>query len=188
MFRKKIDVREESDESLVSKMAGGNRNAFEELYNRYFPKLSWYANGFLKNEKSAEDVVQEVFMKLIQESDRFDLSRKFSTWIYSVTANRCKNILRDEENRQRLLDQHFMNLPDSMHISNQLDAKMISEKIRQFISDKSEKEKELFRLRFEQDLTIREIAEIMNIPEGSVKSGLFHLIKKISVPFKHIES
>lgn len=188
MFRlNKYDLPNSPDEDLIILIGKGNVMAFEELYERYFNKLHWYANGFLNDEAAAEDIVQEVFMKLMKTADNFNADYKVSTWIYSMTANQCKNILRNEKNRQRLLDD---NLPPSIETEQSvfidIDSKLIKAELAEWLKQLSEKEQEIYSLRFEQELSIKEIAQIMNIPEGSVKSGIFYLLKKISTPLKKL--
>ena len=168
-------------------LTAGNRLAFETLYDRYFDKLRWFAQGFLKDEAAAEDVVQELFMKIIRLDHGYSESHSFSTWAYSLAANRCKNILRDESNRQRILQEnHSEEYSDSLQFIRSLDSQLLAIHIQRLMSDKTEKEQDLYRLRFEQDLSIKEISAILNIPEGSVKSGLYYLLKKLSEPLKQL--
>lgn len=176
-----------SDESLMRLVAMGNSAAFEELYERYFNKLCWYATGFLKDEAAAEDTVQEVFIKLMKTANTFNDDYKFSTWIYTVTANMCKNILRNEVNRQRILNEKpDITFSDEQHIFINLDSRLIKAELAEWLKELTDKEQQIYHLRFEQDLSLKEIAEIMDIPLGSVKSGIFYLLKKISNPLKKL--
>lgn len=162
----------------------GNKLAFELLYERYFDKMVWYAFGFLKDIPKAEDIVQEVFIKIIQSPEKFDVNKKFSTWIYTVTANRCRNQLRDERKQQvpisEALSSDWAVAPQS-----QFDANYLRQILDEKFENLSEKEQQIFTLRFSQQLSIREIAAIMNIPEGSVKSGIFYLLKKYTHIFNY---
>lgn len=162
--------------SLILK---GNKIAFELLYERYFDKMVWYAHSFLQNTQSAEDVVQEVFIRIMQTPEKFDVNRTFSTWVYHVTANLCKNKLRDEKLRNRSLKE---NLPAADHVSvgmnHHADMLYLQQLLKEKFESLSEKERNIFTLRFEQELSIKEISAIMNIPEGSVKSGIYYLLKK----------
>ena len=164
---------------LMSQILKGNKIAFELLYERYFEKMVWYARRFLQNDQSAEDVVQEVFIRIIQHPEKFDPGKTFSTWIYTITANRCKNKLRDEKLRHRNVKENLISDTEpTVEMNHEADMTFL----RQLLTDKfgklSEKEKDIFVLRFEQQLSIRDIAAILNIPEGSVKSGIYYLLKK----------
>jgi RNA polymerase sigma-70 factor, ECF subfamily len=172
-----------SDEELLKRSEAGDRLAFEYLYDRYFSKLVWFARGFLKDEESSKDVVQEVFIKLIEKRGLFDPGKKFSTWIYSVTANHCKNRLRNEQNRLRILQEQNRTFnyeePSTKH-----DQQLINKGIGEAVESLREKDQQIFRLRFEEEMSIKEIALVMSLPEGSIKSGIFHILKKISKQLK----
>jgi RNA polymerase sigma-70 factor (ECF subfamily) len=132
--------------------------------------------------------VQEVFVKIIEKPELFDAGKKFSTWIYTVTANQCRNLLRNEENRLRILKENSSSadlfMPEQR---TEFDRKVLKEKIGQAISALSNREQNIYTLRFEEELTIKEIASLTSMPEGSVKSGLFHLLKKIGKHLKEFE-
>jgi RNA polymerase sigma-70 factor, ECF subfamily len=167
---------------LVSK---GGREAFEVLYDRYFDKLVWFARSFTDDVQKAEDMVHEVFLRIIEKPGQFDTSRKFSTWVYTVTGNSCKNVLRNEKNRARLLEEHVKPQYERANVMrHDTDYRLLKEQLNTAYGTMSEKEKSIYNLRFEQELSIKEIAEIISIPEGSVKSGIYYLLKKISVHLK----
>lgn len=166
------------DEILMQELSAGEASALEILYERYFDKLTWFASGFTKDKTQAEDVVQEVFMKIIEQPHSFNLNQKFSTWVFTLTANRCKNLLRDYTNQQDLAQKNSFEQHTETHSLHDLN--LLQTEIRQGLSDLNEKEKAIFNLRFNHNLPLKEIAQIIQIPEGSVKSGLFHLLKKLS--------
>jgi len=175
-----------SDEALYRMVMAGDRVALELLYERYFRKLVWFAGNIIKDEDEAKDVVQETFIKVITKPDLFDASRKFSTWIYTVVGNACRNHIRDQQNRLRILRE---NLPDEAQVEKESnhDKKILQQSISSAIGELSPKEQQLYRLRFEEEMAISEIAAVVCIPEGSVKSGLFYLVKKISKQLKAFE-
>lgn len=174
---------QQSDEKLMEAVSAGNRAAFEILYDRYFDKLVWFANGFTGNTQKAEDLVQEVFIRIMETPERFDASRRFSTWVYTLTGNLAKNLLRDEVNRKRILDEKgSLIFESSTEMQHEMDSHHLQNQIRKAHSALNEKEKMLYTLRFEQELSIKEIAGINQMPEGSVKSGLYYLLRKM-VPF-----
>jgi RNA polymerase sigma-70 factor (ECF subfamily) len=173
------------DEELIRRFAKGDRIAFELIYDRYFKKLVWFATGFTRDGKIAEDVVQDVFIKLIEKPGIFDSDRKFSTWIYTVTGNRCKNIVRDSENRNRLMRENpFTDPVTGSEFQSNFDRRLLQQELSNAIDQLNEKEKSIYVLRFEEEHSIKQISEIISIPEGSVKSGIFHLLKKVA---KHLK-
>ena len=180
-----IPAADQSDEHLMQMVARGEQSAFELLYDRYFNKLVWFARGYVDDQQLAEDAVQEVFMRIIECPEKFDLNRRFSTWAYTITANQCKNVLRNHANRSRLFNEHVAyHFSEAVPASEQSDLSRIRERIRSVYATLTPKEKNIFVLRFEEELSIKEIASIIDIPEGSVKSGIFYLLKKFSQNLK----
>lgn len=186
MFKSnKLPGHESTDEQLMGFIGGGNRRAFELLYERYFNKLVWFGLSFIENRQKTEDAVQEVFIKIIENPGLFDTDRKFSTWIYTLTSNACKNIVRNEQNRFDLLKENT-SLTNSHSASTDhfIDQQILKQRIKKGFNTLTEKEKNVFVLRFEQELSIKEIAGIMSIPEGSVKSCIYYLLKKLATHLK----
>jgi len=184
-FLNRNKIHNHSDEELMKMILKGHKLAFGFLYERYFDKLVWFANGIIQDKFVAEDVVQEVFIKIIETPERFDLDRKFSTWVYTLTSNLSKNKLRDEQLKQRKLNSIIQYTNQASKLHHNLDVRITEMKLEELFQNLSEKEKSLFTLRFEQQLSIKEIASTMQIPEGSVKSGLYYLLQKYDHLLKH---
>lgn len=159
----------------------GEKKAFEVLYDRYFNKLVWFARGFVSSVQRAEDLVQDVFIKLIEHPELFDKEKRFSTWIYVITSNRCKQALRDEKNRLRILEENVLPFKTQFSESElSSDLLLLKERIRSFLTHLSDKERAIYTLRIEQELSIKDIALILGLPEGSIKSGIYYLLKKLA--------
>jgi len=168
----------QSDEMLMKGLCIGQKHAFEILYDRYFDKLVYFANGFVKNQHQAEDIVQEVFIKLIEHPHQFNPSMRFSTWVFTLTANRCKNNIRDTQNRSQLIENNV--IQEAIELNSKHDLSWLNKNLTQGIEQLNPKEKTIYTLRFEEEMSLKEIAETIDIPIGSVKSGLFHLLKKLA--------
>lgn len=168
-----------SDEELVQQLAGGQRRALETLYDRYFDKLVWFARTFVHDVQIAEDHVQEVFIRIIEKPEAFDPSFRFSTWIFTLTANRCRNYLRDEKRRDELVQ--GIAPPDHAITRSRYDMNILRGHIRHFFQGLNEKQQVVFVLRFEHELPLKEIATLTDMPEGTVKSTLFNMLRKFSI-------
>src|SRR5882762_5386667 len=91
-----------SDEMLLPEIAGGVTAAFNELYQRYGQKMfSYFFRMLWKDKDLADDQVQELFIKIISHAKDFEQDRTFSTWIYSIAHNMCKNEYRKKETRMK---------------------------------------------------------------------------------------
>ena len=174
-----------TDEYLMQLVCQGKRQAFEQLYERYNTKLLYFAGGFIADRSQCEDLVQELFLKIIEKPQLFDSNKKFSVWIFVLCANLCKQNLRNHKNRQRILNENIKPFAENSYKQqNQYDKQGLKNKINEVLLLLSEKERSLYLLRYEQEHSIAEIAEILELPEGSVKSGLFYLLKKFALHLK----
>lgn len=163
----------------------GEKKAFEVLYDRYFNKLVWFARGFVSNVQRAEDLVQDVFIKLIERPELFNKEKRFSTWVYVITSNRCKQVLRDEKNRLRILEENVLPFKaQSSESELNSDLAVLKERIQVLLEELSDKERAIYTLRIEQELSIKDIALILELPEGSIKSGIYYLLKKLAIQLK----
>ncbi len=151
----------------------------EELHKRYASKLTSFSARMLTNRTAAEDLVQEVFIKIIEKPHAFDAEQKFSTWVFTIAHNLCLNAIRNEQNRDRLLQEHY-EVQEQFTQHSTMDMKLIKSQVNAVFKDFSEKEKAVFIFRFEHELNLKEIASILSIPEGSVKSCIYYMLKKIS--------
>ena len=156
------------------------------LYGRYFDRLVAFASRFLEDTQKAEDAVQEVFIRIIDKPDSFDPARRFSTWVFTLTANACKNQLRNESSRMKIVTENLrLNLEKGVEMHHSHDLSVLKRCLNEGYEELNEKEKWLFVLRFEEQLSIKEISEITSYPEGSVKSGIYYLLRKLGKHVKH---
>ncbi len=177
-----------TDEQLMVEVAKGDSRAFSEVYDRwskamlnYFYKMLW------QDREKAEDFMQEIFTKIIHKPHLYNPDRPFKTWIYSVANNMCKNEYRKQEVRKGTTNSLHDNMvvkdesrtPDRKHDKDVFDVRLKEE-----LSKLSDNHRKTFILRFKQDLSIKEIAEILETSEGTVKSRIFYTIKKLSESLK----
>lgn len=174
-----------SDEQLIKEIECGNETAFNLLYERYSTKLFRYFFRLLGNDRAkAEDFLQELFIKVLNNAHAFSAAQKASTWLYTIATNMCKNEWRNTENRQRLLRQFEPWEHQSKNVLDKLQSQHMAKILDKMMSQLEEEEQFVLQLRFQQELSIKEIAAIINIPEGTVKSKLFYLLKRIAKQLK----
>lgn len=178
MTLRSFSYRDHTDESLMPLVAEGITHAFDELYRRYSQKMfSYFFRMLWKNKELAEDQVQELFLKVVREAARFDTSRSFSTWLYSIAHNMCKNEYRKEEVRMKYAK--TKPLEDDATEERSVEMQQFRVAVSQCINKLTEEKKSLFILRFQEHLSVPQISGIMNIPEGTIKSRLFYLLKEM---------
>jgi RNA polymerase sigma-70 factor, ECF subfamily len=166
------------DEELMQKVQQGSEAAFTELYTRYSTSLLRYFTRMLWNNSTmAEDFLHDLFLKIIHNPQQFDANRRFSTWVYSVAHNMCKNEYRKKQNER--LD--GVEVKQGRDLDRELDLFSANDKLAMLLEILEEEDKTIFLLRYEEELSIGQISKIVFMPEGTVKSRLFYLRKQLAI-------
>ncbi len=177
-----------TDEELMQAISKGDKRAFDELYNRYAAALLRYFMRMLwKDREKSEDFVHDLFAKIVNKPEYFDPTRSFKTWVYSVANNMCKNEYKKAEVRKGMsngLDNHYALSDTSVNVMNEVQDSFFQEAFVKNLAELDDKHKEVFSLRHIEGLSIKEIAEVLEINEGTVKSRLFYATKYLAESLK----
>lgn len=177
-FRKRLSHL--SDEELMRKVHQGSEVALTEIYQRYStPLMRYFTRMLWRDQQKAQDFLQDVFIKIIDNPQRFDGTRKFSTWIFSVSHNMCKNEYRRKANQDRLNELHF-NGQDSIDFNENIDKELFRREWDVALDTLDDEDKTMLLLRYDEELSIGQISEIVFLPVGTVKSRLFYLRKELA--------
>ena len=172
-----------NDEELMFYLSTGEVMAFDELYARYSRRLMIYFTRMLNFDKDlAEDALQDLFLKIAEHPEKFDRSRSFKTWIFSVASNTCKNYYRHKQVVMQSQDEIFyldtkVSESSFLKLANKLDGVEFRKMLEETLDELPPEKKEAFILKYQEEKTIAEIAFIQNCPEGSVKSRLHYTLK-----------
>ena len=174
-----------SDEDLMDLITNKDSKAFSELYDRYSEMIVNYFYRMLwKDREKAEDFMHDIFQKLIEKPEYYDRNkRKFKTWFFSVANNMCKNEYKKQGVRSITssgLDESYNVSSTEEAVDRMFDNKMFKEKLLQEVNKLDDKHKEVFVMKYIDDLSNQEIADALDINLGTVKSRVFNAIKKIS--------
>ncbi len=170
-----------TDEELVLAMARGNQAAFEAFVHRYHGPLLGYLERMLRDRKKAEDVVQDTFLKLIKQLKSNKIPEKIKPWLYQVATNQCRDYWKSAgfKSEKQILD-YIPDQPDKEPSVVELFERQESRvEFLKKLDTLSETQREIVYLRFYQELKYQEIAETLELPLGTVKSNLFHALKKL---------
>src|SRR5919106_4364326 len=106
-----------SDQELMRLVQAGDLSPASEIYDRYSSRIYNFAYRFLRNSEAAEDATQEVFVKMLKHANQFHGDAKLSTWLFSITANWCRDYLRKADNKAKESDDVLVTLPAPNDVS-----------------------------------------------------------------------
>ena len=177
-----------TDSELMQQIVSGDHAAFSELYNRYKDRMYYYFYRMLNNStENANDFVQELFMKIIAKPDSYNPAYAFHTWLYSVANNLCKNEYRRRGIRLEY-QQYEASKPDIDFLNETIiEPQQVIEKIFQTLDQLGEENRSAFLLRYREEFSIREVADILGLPEGTVKSRLFNARKILAEKLNYLK-
>lgn len=164
----------------MSLFQNGDSAAFDVLYHRYSKRLLHFAYRLLNNDLLlAEDTLHDVFLIIAEKPFYFNVERQFKPWVFAVATNACKKQLRAPD-FVVAEEYHFEN--DNSHVSvvTNLDQPLFKQALKKELQILKYEHRCTFILRYQEQLSVREIAEIMECNEGTVKSRIHYTIKRLA--------
>ncbi|MEN8375292.1 MAG: sigma-70 family RNA polymerase sigma factor [Gemmatimonadota bacterium] len=166
------------ERELILKCRSGDTRFFEPLVRAYEPAALRVATGILGHPDEARDGVQEAFIKAWQALPRFDVKRRFGPWFFQILRNHCRDMIRGRRSRSNyeVKDERLEARPAGERASPERDRQRAAtrEVIRRALDDLGEEHRDILILKEIQGFRYAEIAEILEIPEGTVASRLYH--------------
>ncbi len=165
-----------ADEELARQLQQGNDVAFETLVHRYHGPIFGYIYRQLRGSSEVEDLVQKTFMQVYTRIDLYEFPRPFKPWLYRIALNLCRDYWRSKERQLLILDQDppSEQKGDSIFVRMQTRNDLVAA-----LHSLEPGYREVLVLRFFQDLKIREIADVLGIPAGTVKWRLFQALRQM---------
>lgn len=155
------------DEYLLKRVKDGDPMSFRQLYNRYVDKALRVATAMTRNKELAKDAVQETFIRVYKNIDRYDLSKPFDPWFYKILTNECNRLLQ-KESKTTPFDLSELDY-DSEHLEEVVDYSDLYQAIQAL--------KDIYRipiiLKYLKGFSEKEIAEILELKQNTVKTRLY---------------
>lgn len=174
-----------SDEQLIAAYRGGDRNSFAELVTRYERELFHFLVRFLGDRAAAEDVFQETFLQIHQSAETFDTQRRFRPWLFTISANKARDLIRSNARRPANPLQasispgdegsgEFIDLMKSADDSPDMPMQQreLQQKVQQTVTGMPDHLREILLLSYFHQFPYKQISDILDIPLGTVKSRL----------------
>lgn len=175
------------DTELVERAQNGDREAFQQLVERYQEKVYSICYSKLDDEQDSYDVSQEVFIKVYRYLDSFNHESSFYTWLYRITVNTCIDYLRKQSRRSKVdyddtiqsdeeVEGHAELTPSTLGLEpdQAFSRKELREKMLEALGSLSDKHRTILNLREVEGLSYKEMAEVLDISKGTVMSRLYH--------------
>jgi len=176
---------ERTDEELLSAYRQGDRRSFSQLVERYQRELFHFLIRFLGDRAAAEDVFQEAFLQVHQSADQFDPSRRFRPWLFTIAANKARDLIRSQARRPTNPLQASINPGDDdsgefMDLMSSSDAfpgepmekAELQQSVQKAVMGMPDHLREILLLSYFHQFPYKQISDILEIPLGTVKSRL----------------
>jgi len=171
------------DQILIERALAGDQQAYEGLVFKHQKLAARVALRITRRRELVEDVVQEVFIKAFENLGRFRRRSGFVTWLYRIAVNESLSALRREKTRMKLFEKgepDLANLPDSLLCyDRESGERMVLDReaqaaVREALDRLAPEMRAVLTLRYEEELSTPEIAEVLDVPEGTVRSRLYY--------------
>ena len=166
------DYTKQSDDILIDLICKGDYRAFEALYDRYFSRIFKQCYLFCLNTEKANDLMQDVWIKIFFNIKSFKKEASFSTWIYRITTNHCLNQIKKKSKSEISLDDLEIEIPHS-------NGKEIITEAKKILSRLSLEDRVLLIMKYMDELTYEEMSIKLDIGVSAIKMRLSRLIKEI---------
>lgn len=170
------------DDTYVSEALSGNENSYKKLVDKYQKPLYFHIRKMIKEVELVEDLVQEVFMKAFHNLSTYSNQYAFSTWLYRIATNHTIDYLRKKKLKTLSINEPYktkdgemeIQLPDETYLTDEpVMKKQRKQMVQEAIDDLPEKYKAVIEMRHMEEKTYQEIAEILDLPLGTVKAHIF---------------
>lgn len=179
----------DDEQKLVERIRDGDIASFRELVEQYKKKIYYLAFDMVGNHQDAEDISQEVFIKVFRFIKNFRQDAKLSSWLYQVTVNTCIDAQRKKIAKPQV-SMESSDIENLRHAASQSNGKvseperkaagnMLQDHIRRLLQKISPRERSVFVMRYYNELKLNEIAEILNVSNNTIKSLLLRAKKKL---------
>ena len=177
----------EEDLELVRAVLEGDATAYRGLVEKYQNRVYHMVYGMLRNREDAKDITQEAFVKAYDKLESFRLDSSFYTWLYRIAHNRAIDFIRKQKRRKQTSFEEEIAKRDAAiaEIHHQdsprrtIERRELYDRIMDAMDQLPPEQKQVVLLRELEGLAYKEIAEVMDIPEGTVMSRLYYARKKL---------
>ncbi len=175
----------EQDRNLFEEIRKDNEKAFEKLFHNYYGHLCLFASRILQDDISAEEIVQDFFVKLWEKRHQLSIETSVKNYLFRSVKNLCLNFIQHNKIKLRYAQSVLSDASNNQLLENSFTEINLAEKIEESIQSLPEKRQIIFRLSREDGLKYREIAEKLNISIKTVEAQMGLAIKTLREKLKN---
>ena len=154
--------------------------AFTSIIKKYQEKLYWHVRRIVVDHEDANDVLQNVFVRVWNGLENFREDSQLYTWLYRIATNECLTFIEQQKKRMSVsLDESESGLSNKVRADSHFDANRLEWKLQLAIQQLPEKQRIVFNLRYYDEMPYEEMSRILDTSEGALKASYHHAVKKI---------
>ena len=154
--------------------------AFTAIIKKYQEKLYWHVRRMVIDHEDANDVLQNVFLRVWNGLENFREDSQLYTWLYRIATNECLTYIEQQKKRMSVsLDEFDSGLSNKVRADSHFDANRLEWKLQLAIQQLPEKQKIVFNLRYYDEMPYEEMSRVLDTSEGALKASCHHAVKKI---------
>lgn len=162
------------------KVAQTKERAFTDLMKKYQERLYWHIRRLVVEHEDANDVLQNMFIKVWNGLENFREDSQLYTWLYRIATNECLSFLEQQKKRSAVSFEDIQEgLSEQVRASDNFDANKLEWKLQLAIQQLPEKQRVVFTLRYYDEMPYEEMSRVLDTSEGALKASYHHAAKKI---------
>ncbi|RKD88171.1 RNA polymerase sigma-70 factor (ECF subfamily) [Mangrovibacterium diazotrophicum] len=169
----------ELNRNQLTLLKNGDMQAFDTIYNRYCKRLYYFVIRYVKSDEDAEEIVQEVFIKVWENRERINVFSSFESFLFTIAYNSTISLIRKRVSEKKYLD-HLASIQETQNapeVVNEVQFHELNERVNQLIAELTPRQQEIFRLSREEGLSHDEIAVRLSLSSNTVKNHLVSALK-----------
>ncbi|QGY42564.1 RNA polymerase sigma-70 factor [Maribellus comscasis] len=169
----------DTNTDLVKLLKNGDMSAFDIIYKKYSRRLYGFVFRYVKQEADTEEIVQEVFVKIWKSREKLNIYSSFESFLFTIAHNATVNLLKKRATEQKYVEhvKSLQNIDEAYELTDEIHYKELKLKYQGLLNELSPRQKEIFKLSREEELSHKEIAEKLGISVHTVKN---HLVTTLS--------
>ncbi|RMB61110.1 RNA polymerase sigma factor [Dokdonia sinensis] len=175
-----------SEQRLISLLKEGDTGAFSTLVKQFQERLYWHIRNIVKNHDDTDDVLQNVFIKVYRNIDKFKGDSKLYTWLYRIASNEAITFINKRAKQQSITSEELqIRTINNLESDVYFEGTEIQLKLQRAIATLPSKQQQVFQMKYFEDITYETMSEILETSVGALKSSYHIATKKITEHLKN---